>query len=156
MKWITLAIVSLLSTLASGGEWSMAPTASWDMAPEPAVAEHSFAMTPDVPVKPATLTRIVEPPKPAARQSYPTRGGHWTVDGYSRPNRQFLISHLLSGQHAGKFSRPWLDSLSYEELLSLHDDDHEGRYRGQIVRAASTQRVYRTLPSCPNGRCPLR
>lgn len=165
MKWITLALVSLLSTIVSAGEWDMSPpTVSWSMAPADSEALSfdmsppdeevaSFDMSPGLKVTPATLTRVV-PVMPTP--GYPVRGGHWAVDGYSNPNRDYLIAHLLNGQHAGKFDRNWLASLSQQELLSLHDDDHENRYRGQVVRASSTQRVYRTVGSCPSGGCPVR
>ena len=154
MKWISLAIVALLSTIANAGEWDMTPpTASWSMAPSEPEDVDSFDMSPALVVKPATLTRVV----PAiTAPGYPVRGGHWTVDGYSNPGRDYLISHLLNGQHAGKFDAKWLASLSQQELLSLHDDDHEHLYRGQVVRAASTQRAHQTVRSCPAGGCPVR
>lgn len=74
---------------------------------------------------------VIEKPKPKATTApahagYPVRGSHWTFPG---SGRQQLIAHLQSGQHAGKFSSAWLNSLSYQELLSLHDDDHEHRVK---------------------------
>jgi len=71
---------------------------------------------------------------------YPVRGNHWTYPGNSR---SALIYHLQTGEHAGKFSRAWLDSLSYQELLSLHDDDHEHRVKSP--RYAVAVAGYRTV-----------
>ncbi len=83
------------------------------------------------PPKP-TPKAIAKPAPAPARSGYPVRGSHWTFPG---SNRTQLIHHLQSGEHAGKFSLSWLNSLSYQELLSLHDDDHEHR-----VKAASVNR----------------
>lgn len=82
--------------------------------------------------------------KPAPRSGYPVRGSHWTYPGN---NRTQLIHHLQSGQHAGKFSIVWLNSLSYQELLSLHDDDHEHRVKASSVNqpAAITEKEKKKL-----------
>jgi hypothetical protein len=41
--------------------------------------------------------------------------------------------HLTSGIHAGKFDSGWLKTLSWEELQSLHSDDHEGHVQWKYV-----------------------
>lgn len=74
----------------------------------------------------------------AVRSGYPVRGSHWTYPGNSRAS---LIHHLQTGEHAGKFSRAWLDSLSYQELLSLHDDDHEHRVKARVSVSVSGYRT---------------
>lgn len=48
-----------------------------------------------------------------------TTSRRWTLDGMLYPTRESLIRHLKLGHG---FSG--IDDLSYEELLSLHDDDH--------------------------------
>lgn len=71
--------------------------------------------------------------------SYPVRGNHWTYPGHSRPE---LIAHLLTdGIHRGRFTRAYLESLSYQELLSAHDDHHEGRLQGRYVNTTSRKEV---------------
>ena len=72
----------------------------------------------------------------SVRYGYPVRGNHWSYPGNSRGS---LIRHLQSGQHAGKFSSGWLNTLSYQQLLSAHDDDHEGRLKTQYIRMAQVQ-----------------
>jgi hypothetical protein len=58
--------------------------------------------------------------------SYPLRGNHWSVDGDWEPTKAVLISHLRGPNHADQLSPEWaIDSWSYEELRSLHDDLHE-------------------------------
>lgn len=84
------------------------------------------------PQNPAPAPRVAKSPAPAAGH-YPVRGGNWTYPGNSRAE---LLRHLTTdGMHAGRFNRAWLESLSYQELLSLHSDHHEGR----VQRAASQQ-----------------
>lgn len=87
---------------------------------------------------------------------YPVRGSHWTINGNSRPTQQALLVHLQSGQHYGKWDAEWLKSLSYEELRSLHDDDHEGRVQWSSAKRSSRANLQpaRSYYACPNGRCP--
>jgi len=115
------------------------------------------------------LASGVGPDKPervavSERSSYPVHsGGHWSVGRNWNPSREVLIAHLQSGQHAGKFSAGYLQGLSRAELLSLHDDDHEGTVRAvQAPRAALEQQASRkglifrrkASRSCPSGNCP--
>lgn len=90
--------------------------------------------------------------KPKA--SYPVRGSHWSYPGNSRGQ---LIAHLQSGEHAGKFSPTWLNSLSYAELLSLHDDDHEHRVKmGSTIRAerVEAKKIGRAMYGTRDGKHP--
>ena len=91
---------------------------------------------------------------PAVRVGYPVRGGHWSFPGNGRAQ---LIAHLQSGEHAGKFSAAWLNSLSYQELLSLHDDDHEHRVKlGSPVKQERTEakKLGRVLYGTRDGKHP--
>lgn len=68
---------------------------------------------------------------------YPIRGNYWSVGSSWNPSRSQVIYHLLyGGQHSGKFSKSYLDKLSWNELQSLHSDDHEAN-----VKWASVQKV---------------
>lgn len=112
---------------------------------------------------------------PVQHSGYPVRGNHWTYPGNSRSD---IIAHLQSGEHRGKFSRSWLESLSYQQLLSLHDHDHLGQVQWQYVDRSAPALPRRYSPpvqrrspgaiggffqnlfgspgssNCPNGRCP--
>lgn len=72
--------------------------------------------------KPKQIVPKVEAPK---RVHYPVRGNFWT----GCPD----WTHLTKGVHAGKFDKNWLASLSWEELQSLHSDDHEGNVKWNSV-----------------------
>ena len=64
--------------------------------------------------------------QPAPRTSYyPVRNSWWTG--------MYSYKHFLTKSHSGKFNEDWLKRLSYEELQSLHSDDHEGRVKWQYV-----------------------
>jgi hypothetical protein len=47
----------------------------------------------------------------------------WSLNGLLSPSRATLISHLRN-EHGILWD---LESLSYAELLAIHDDDHNGR-----------------------------
>lgn len=47
----------------------------------------------------------------------------WNLNGDYTPNREVLINHLMS-EHCITVH---LEELSYEELLAIHDDDHNGK-----------------------------
>jgi hypothetical protein len=92
-------------------------------------------------------------PPQSASADYPLRGSLWTHPGNGKAG---LINHLMTGQHAGKFSRSYLESLDLAELESLHSDDHEGRVK---TTTTSSVAIIRREPvfyqqNCPNGRCP--
>lgn len=61
----------------------------------------------------------------AYQAKYPIRGSWWTGCSSYR--------HLLTGPHAGKFDAKYLQSLNWEELQSLHSDDHSGTVKWQYV-----------------------
>lgn len=88
---------------------------------------------------------IVE--KQNTRVGYPIRGSYWT--GCSS------WVHMTTGVHAGKYPISWLKTLTWEELQSLHSDDHENRVQWDYVRRA-TNNIRQTVPYCPDGRCPLQ
>ena len=55
----------------------------------------------------------------------------WTFPGSTRDE---LTAHLMSGQHAGKFDHQQLAAMTFDELMRLHADDHEGVVDWQAVR----------------------
>ena len=57
---------------------------------------------------------------------YPLRGNHWSVDGEWLPSREYVLEHLRGENHLTQIPANWpIESWSYEELRSLHDDVHE-------------------------------
>lgn len=61
----------------------------------------------------------------ASTGSYRLRGNHWSVDGDWNPARATVVSHLR-GAHGNQIAANYaIESWSYEELRSLHDDLHE-------------------------------
>lgn len=69
---------------------------------------------------------IPEAVQVATTGSYRLRGNHWSVDGDWEPSRETVISHLRGPNHASQLASSWrIESWSYEELRSLHDDLHE-------------------------------
>lgn len=73
--------------------------------------------------------------------NYPLRGNHWSVDDDWNPSRDKVVNHLRGPVHGGQTARyANLETWSYEELRSLHDNLHEiemggvqygGQYSGQ-------------------------
>lgn len=82
-----------------------------------------------VATRPATAPR--PPPDVDTTGHYPLRGGHWSVDGDWYPSREHVLRHLRGPNHNHLIPSDWeIESWSYEELRSLHDDLHEtGRPR---------------------------
>jgi hypothetical protein len=69
---------------------------------------------------------VPEPARVASTGSYRLRGNHWSVDGDWNPARATVVSHLRSPSHGYRIASNWrLESWSYEELRSLHDDLHD-------------------------------
>ncbi len=69
---------------------------------------------------------VLEPARVASTGSYRLRGNHWSVDGDWNPSQATVVSHLRSPSHGYRIASNWrLESWSYEELRSLHDDLHE-------------------------------
>ncbi|WP_010586919.1 hypothetical protein [Schlesneria paludicola] len=75
-----------------------------------------------------------ERPKPAIPEAirvettghYRLRGNHWSLEGDPNPTKQTVLGHLRGPNH-GHASASYgdIESWSYEELRSLHDDLHE-------------------------------
>ncbi len=58
--------------------------------------------------------------------SYPLRGNHWSVEGDWNPVQGKIIGHLRGPNHVAQLTPSWtIETWSYEELRSLHDDLHE-------------------------------
>lgn len=81
---------------------------------------------------------------------YPLRGGHWKINGNKNPSAELVRYHLLyNPNHRGKFSDTYLNRLTREELLSLHDDDHEGRVATEFVNRQPETKVVVAAASDP-------
>lgn len=106
-------------------------------------------------------------PQAPVRRGYPIRAQStwWTHPGPS--TQANMIRHMQEGEHAGKFPRAWLETLSREQLESLHSDHHEGRTKWEYVgnpkpaKVADPvdvgyrpQRIVNVFAPCPNGNCP--
>lgn len=80
-----------------------------------------YTVTVKVPVESAAKTNW---------PNYPTspRQNPWTQGG-----RHVTWRHLTSGDHAGKFSSAWLQTLSQSEVEQLHADDHENKVKWAYV-----------------------
>ena len=63
--------------------------------------------------------------------------------------------HLNSGQHRGKFDVAWLQTLTWAELQSLHDDDHEGRVKWEHAVRGNAKASPQASGGCPGGVCPV-
>jgi hypothetical protein len=62
---------------------------------------------------------------------YPLRGNHWSVDEDWSPPREKVVSHLRGPTHGHQIRADWaIESWSYEELRSLHDNLHEQEMGG--------------------------
>lgn len=69
---------------------------------------------------------VSEPARVETTGSYRLRGNHWSVDGDWSPTRAIILTHLRSPSHGYQVAANYkLESWSYEELRSLHDDLHE-------------------------------
>jgi hypothetical protein len=72
--------------------------------------------------------------------SYPLRGNHWSVEGDANPSVEKLISHLRGPNHGQQIAATYtLETWSYEELRSLHDDLHEREIANGAAPAYTTQ-----------------
>ncbi len=70
---------------------------------------------------------------------YPLRGNHWSVEGDWNPSKDKVISHLRGENHLSQLG-PYanVETWSYEEVRSLHDDLHE-KYGGGVSSGSFTQ-----------------
>lgn len=64
---------------------------------------------------------------------YPTRTSWWTV-GKKHPEKEGMVTHLSGGPHKKKFDLAWLETLTRDELHSLHSDDHEKKVNWDYAR----------------------
>ena len=84
---------------------------------------------------------------------YPVRTRWWTVGG-RYPSHSEMVRHLQQGEHRGKWDPKWLQSLTYEEIHSLHSDDHEGKAevtfasRDYVLSSGVTRVIVVTSASC--------
>jgi hypothetical protein len=63
--------------------------------------------------------------------NYPLRGNHWSIDEDWNPSREKVISHLRGPTHAHMIRAHWkIETWSYEELRSMHDNLHEQEMGG--------------------------
>jgi hypothetical protein len=69
---------------------------------------------------------ISESARVKTTNSYPLRGNHWSIEGDSNPSTEKLITHLRGPNHGHQIAASQtIETWSYEELRSLHDDLHE-------------------------------
>lgn len=69
---------------------------------------------------------VAEVAKVETTGHYRLRGNHWTIEGDPNPSKESVVYHLRGANHANSVA-PYgaIESWSYEELRSLHDDIHE-------------------------------
>jgi hypothetical protein len=78
---------------------------------------------------------IPEPIRVASTGSYPLRGNHWSIDGDPSPSHAVLLGHLRGPVHGPQIKPEFkIESWSYEELRSLHDNLHEIEMGGAYAR----------------------
>ncbi|HEV2970739.1 MAG TPA: hypothetical protein VGY55_12280 [Pirellulales bacterium] len=84
---------------------------------------------------------VLESARVETTGSYRLRGNHWSVEGDWNPTRDRVIEHLRGPNHLSELEPQWhIDSWSYEELRSLHDDLHE-RYDTYTSSSSSPPEV---------------
>lgn len=125
----------------------------------------------------ALVVKVEEPRRPVRkvleRLRYPIRANRTYWSGCTS------WTHMNTGEHAGKYPVEWLKALTWDELQSLHSDDHEGRVKRdrigfvEVVIQDSPKSfvppavtipkamapAYVTFPvqqsgGCPGGNCP--
>lgn len=70
--------------------------------------------------------------------------GHWTIGALSAAAANIgQVRHHLVSVHGHSYGE--LSGMSKEQLLNVHDADHEGRHTRRAASSAS---------SCPGGVCP--
>lgn len=101
-------------------------------------------------------------PEPVVAAAVPVPRERYNLYGDFTPDRKLLTQHLLTASvHKGKFTAEYLNSLSYDELNSLHSADHCGQVQAQAnsgrsnnVAERSSSSTVRYSTSCPGGNCP--
>lgn len=107
------------------------------------------------PIANAPLTpaiRVPVAPAPIAD----AKPGHWSVATAAnvwRPTKPEAIAHLRQAHPSTALRQEPLEALSLDQILSLHDDAHEGRLTSTTVEP----RRHAAAPwsnACPGGVCP--
>lgn len=110
------------------------------------------------PVQQVTVAQSIAMPKIA---QYPLRGRWWSVGSTWNASRNYVLSHLKSSPNHSGMRRQMssrgipistLDSMSREQLNSLHSDDHENRiaWGSWKTGSSSPSRMYvSTTPTQP-------
>ncbi len=100
---------------------------------------------------PTGEVEVIRPAVPRVTVVVPraSRRGHWTHPGNIR-------DHLV---RTHGYSYSYLSGLSQEQLLSIHDADHEGRAPAKVrvsvvTPLVSSYAVRRSVSACPGGVCP--
>ena len=71
-------------------------------------------------------TAISEAARVESTGHYRLRGNHWSLEGDPNPARETVLGHLKGPNHGhASVAYGAIESWSYEELRSLHDDLHE-------------------------------
>ncbi len=69
---------------------------------------------------------------------WPLRGNHWSIDDDWSPTRERVVQHLRGPVHGQQIRSTWdIESWSFEELRSLHDDLHEREMGGVSATSRS-------------------
>jgi hypothetical protein len=72
---------------------------------------------------------------------WPLRGNHWSIDEDWNPTKDKVVTHLRGPNHGHQIKTAWqIESWSYEELRSLHDDLHEREMGGVSGGGGSASR----------------
>lgn len=85
---------------------------------------------------------------------YPLRGNHWSFEGEWLPTRETVIEHLRGDHHLDDIPQSWkIETWSFEELRSLHDDVHEAELaRDEKALEESTPSTKLQKPQPPIDR----
>ena len=74
---------------------------------------------------------VPEAAKVETTHHWPLRGNHWSVDEDWNPSKDKTVKHLRGPNHGHQIRTGWeIETWSYEELRSLHDDLHEREMGG--------------------------
>jgi hypothetical protein len=88
---------------------------------------------------------VLEAVRVASTGSYPLRGNHWSIEGDWNPSKEKLVGHLRGPNHGHQITASWaIETWSYEELRSVHDDLHERELAsgGTAVASGSAGSAY--------------
>lgn len=101
-------------------------------------------------------TSIVETAPAPLAPAADAKPGHWSVATATnvwRPTKAEAVAHLRNAHAATALRHEPLEALSIDEILTLHDDAHEGR--ATSISPSHAQRYVAPLANeCPGGVCP--